>query len=275
MIYRPVKCSVRGWCNTTGPDGTCAKCGKRPSGGIWTMRFRFAGRFVHESTRTASKTVAREAERQRRRELVEKWNRIERRTLPPRLEQALTQSLEQAKPHLAERTNGIYTWRFDAILSPPLARYFSATLTHAKLPRIRRKAEGASARTLNKELQVLRQVLKRHKLWGMLQGEVKFEREHASTVAYGALARWAGRLQKTEPDHYVFPSCENARFDAKHPRAANVDATRPIKSWRMLGVELCWTPGYRFVFTMYGTAALPSWRKVRLANRPLWLSQDT
>jgi hypothetical protein len=44
----------------------------------------------------------------------------------------------------------------------------------------RRKTEGAAARTLNKELQVLRQVLKRYKFWAVLQGEVKFEREHAS-----------------------------------------------------------------------------------------------
>jgi hypothetical protein len=42
----------------------------------------------------------------------------------------------------------------------------------------KRKAAGASARTLNKELQVLRQVLKRHKLWANLQGEVRFEAEN-------------------------------------------------------------------------------------------------
>jgi integrase len=43
----------------------------------------------------------------------------------------------------------------------------------------RRKAADASARTLNKELQVLRQILKRHKLWANLEGDVKFEREHS------------------------------------------------------------------------------------------------
>jgi integrase len=42
----------------------------------------------------------------------------------------------------------------------------------------KRKGEKASARTLNKELQVLRQILKRHKLWANLQGDVRFEREH-------------------------------------------------------------------------------------------------
>jgi integrase len=40
-----------------------------------------------------------------------------------------------------------------------------------------RKSEKASARTLNKELQVLRQILKRYKLWANLQGDVRFERE--------------------------------------------------------------------------------------------------
>ena len=42
----------------------------------------------------------------------------------------------------------------------------------------KRKGANASARTINKELQVLRQVLKKHKLWANLQGDVKFEREH-------------------------------------------------------------------------------------------------
>jgi integrase len=40
-----------------------------------------------------------------------------------------------------------------------------------------RKSENASARTLNKELQVLRQVLKRYKFWAALQGAIRFERE--------------------------------------------------------------------------------------------------
>jgi hypothetical protein len=42
----------------------------------------------------------------------------------------------------------------------------------------RRNSAGASTRTLNKELQVLRQILKRYMLWANVQGDVKFEREH-------------------------------------------------------------------------------------------------
>jgi integrase len=169
----------------------------------------------------------------------------------------------------------------------------------------KRKAEQASARTLNKELQVLRMILKRHKLWANLQGDVKFEREpneagkaltpeqeaalltacqsnpllltvvivalnttlrkgeirtlrwrqidfenRTLTVgqsktagssgravplnqpAFAALLRWAGRFPKSEPDHYLFPTCEAAGIERDHPDAERIDPTRPIRSWR-------------------------------------------
>jgi len=54
----------------------------------WWYRFRFGGRMVHKSSKSQSLTVAREAQRQRRRELEEKWNRIQKRTLPPTFEKA-------------------------------------------------------------------------------------------------------------------------------------------------------------------------------------------
>src|SRR6516162_6900750 len=93
---------------------------RRGKNGTYWFRFRFAGRFVHESARTKSKTLARDAERQRRRELETKWNRIERRTLPPRFEQAARLWLEQAKPHLADRTQDIYDVAIRCHLSPAL-----------------------------------------------------------------------------------------------------------------------------------------------------------
>lgn len=155
---------------------------RRGKRGIYWFRFRFAGRFVHESTRTTSKTIAREAERQRRRELVQKWNRIERRSLPPRFEYAAVHWLEEVKPHLAERTQAIYDVAIRCHLAPALGSMLLTDIDRAEIAsyQARRKVEGASARTVNKELQVLRQVLKRHKLWADLQGEVKFEREPSS-----------------------------------------------------------------------------------------------
>jgi integrase len=280
---------------------------RRGKKGTCWFRFRFAGRFVHESARTQSKTVARDAERQRRRELEEKWNRIERRSLPPTFERAASAWLEAEKPHLAERTYEIYDVAVRCHLTPALGSRLLCDIGADTIAsyQARRKGEDASARTLNKELQVLRQILKRHKLWANLQGDVKFEREHCDigkaltredekkllsacgsnvllnavvtlalntalrkneirnlrwsqidfekrtvTVgraktqagsgrviplnqpAFDALVKWAGRLIESKAEDYVFPACEAAGIERKHPDRERIDASRPMKSWR-------------------------------------------
>jgi integrase len=155
---------------------------QRGEQGIWWYRFRFAGRMVHESAKTTSKTIARDAERARRRELEQKYNKIEKRTLPPQFERAAEAWLEREKPHLAERTHDIYDVALRCHLTPAFGSWLLCDIggEEIKAYQAKRKSAGASARTLNKELQVLRQVLKRHKLWANLQGEVKFEREGES-----------------------------------------------------------------------------------------------
>ena len=52
-------------------------------GYVWWYKFRFAGQVVRESSKSESKTVAKDAERARRRELEESWNQIKRRKPPP------------------------------------------------------------------------------------------------------------------------------------------------------------------------------------------------
>src|SRR5215472_8720423 len=93
---------------------------RRGKNGIYSYRFRFAGRMVHESARTTSKTVAREAERNRRRELEERINGIRKRALPPTLDRAADDWFEAAKPHLAERTRDIYEVALRCHLKPSL-----------------------------------------------------------------------------------------------------------------------------------------------------------
>jgi hypothetical protein len=52
-------------------------------GEVWWYKFRFAGQVIRESSKSESKTIAKDAERVRRRELEESWNQIKRRKLPP------------------------------------------------------------------------------------------------------------------------------------------------------------------------------------------------
>ena len=149
-------------------------------GDVYWYKFRFAGQMIRESSKSGSRTVAKDAERVRRRELEESWNQIKRRTLPPTFERAGSTWLESERPHLAERTHEIYEVALRCHLKPALGALLLCDIDASRIAsyQARRKVEGASARTLNKELQVLRQVLKRHKLWANLQGDVKFEREH-------------------------------------------------------------------------------------------------
>ncbi|MCL5669738.1 MAG: hypothetical protein M1423_00310 [Acidobacteria bacterium] len=80
------------------------KNGKERSERIWWYRFRFGGRIIHESSKSTSKEVAREAEKQRRRQLEESWNQVTKRTLPPTFERASAAWIELKRPHLAPRS---------------------------------------------------------------------------------------------------------------------------------------------------------------------------
>src|SRR5215472_4630103 len=123
---------------------------KRGKHGTYWIRFRFAGRFVHESARTSSKTVAREAERSRRRELEEKWNRIEKRSLPPTLTEASKSWLEK-RAGLALNTRETYKGavkHFRATLGTLLVCEIEAQdIAAYQKTRLAQKAAGA---TINK-----------------------------------------------------------------------------------------------------------------------------
>jgi Phage integrase, N-terminal SAM-like domain len=124
---------------------------KRGKQGIYWYRFRFAGRMIHESTRTQSKTLAREAERQRRRELETKWNHVERRTLPPTLERASSAWLAVEKPRLAKRTYEIYEVAVRCHLVPALGPRLLWDIGADAIAsyQARRKGADASARTIS------------------------------------------------------------------------------------------------------------------------------
>jgi integrase len=152
---------------------------KRGKQGIWYYSFEFGGKRIHESSKSTSKTVARDAERSRRRQLENSWNQITKRTLPPSFERAADDWYESAKPHLSERTKAIYGDAVRLHLKPALGSLLLCDVDASRIAsyQARRKAEKASARTVNKELQVLRMILKKYKLWANLQDEVDFESE--------------------------------------------------------------------------------------------------
>lgn len=155
-------------------------------GHVWWYKFRFAGQMIRESSKSESKTVAKEAERARRRKLEESWNQIRRRQLPPLFSVAAEEWRAAVKPHLAERTEAIYEVALRCHLKPALGALLLCDIDGSRVASYQaiRKSEGASPRTLNKELQVLRQILKRYKLWGNLsETVVAFRKMRGSAIA--------------------------------------------------------------------------------------------
>jgi integrase len=146
---------------------------KRGKNGTFWFRFRFAGRFVHESARTKSKTLARDAERQRRRELEKKWNRIEKRSLPPSLTEAAKRWLEK-RAGLASNTRDTYESALKhlrEILGTMLVCEIEARdiVTYQKV----RLAQLAAGATINKEIACLASILGDCGVWEQVRRDVK------------------------------------------------------------------------------------------------------
>ena len=151
---------------------------RRGKNGIYSYRFRFAGRMIHESARTKSKTLAREAERQRRRELEERINNVTRRGLPPTFERAARTWQEDRAHRMAPKTQSISRVAFKHLLpffGPKLL--CDITPQHINDYQRTRVQSGAQGRTVNIEVATLRQIMKAADLWLPLAGKVRMLRE--------------------------------------------------------------------------------------------------
>jgi hypothetical protein len=146
---------------------------KRGKQGTYWIRFRFAGRIVHESTRTTSKTVAREAERQGRCELEEKWNRIEKRSLPPTLTEA-ARRWQEKRTALAAGT----VERYEAALNHLRKGFGKMLVCEIEARDIvayqkARLAQRAAGATINKEIACLSSILGEYGVWEQVRRDVK------------------------------------------------------------------------------------------------------
>ncbi len=123
---------------------------------FWWYRFRFGGRTVHESAKTTSKTLAREAERQRRRELEESWNHVGgRRKLPPTFERASKKYQESRLGRVSPHTADIDKYSLKHLV-PVFGSCLLCDITAEAIARYQKKRqqEGAEGRTINMEVGV-------------------------------------------------------------------------------------------------------------------------
>lgn len=174
----------------------------------WWYRFRFAGRIIHESARTLSKTVARDAARQRRRELEETINGLKRRTLPPTFEKASRDWLDLKKPTLAPRSVAIEEanlCHLKPFFGSRLLNEISAQ--HISRYQQQRLSEGASPKTINLETGTVRAILRRNRQWGNIQLDVKQLRTRDDV----------GRAISEEEEKHLLAACIESRSRSLYP----------------------------------------------------------
>jgi integrase len=147
-------------------------------GTTWWFKFRFEGQLIRESAKTTSKSIARDAERARRRRLEESVNQISKRERMPLFRIAAEQWLNSRSATLSKGAYEAYCAAVKHLVGPFGARLV-CDLDHRDVADLQEKliAAGKSARTANLAVAVLRMVLKNYGLWAPIADRVKGLRE--------------------------------------------------------------------------------------------------
>jgi integrase len=146
-------------------------------GDVWWYKFRFGGHTIRESSKSDSKTVARDAERARRRELEQGFNRIERHRTALLFSVASEDWLSAKKAHLAPRSVIIERANLKH-LTPFFGKMLLTDIRAEDVSRYQalRQEAGAAPKTVNLEVGTLRAVLRKNRLWFAIQPDVKMLR---------------------------------------------------------------------------------------------------
>jgi integrase len=206
-------------------------------GRIWWYEFSFQGQRVRASSHSASRTVAKLAEAQRRRELELGINRIERRERPPLFKLAAEQWLA-TKQNLSRVTNLHYR-KYVASLSEYFAKRLVCDIRLQDIAGLQRKrlAAGLGPRAVNAEVQVLRQILKHFGLWSSMQGRVSFLRERHDV----------GRALSREEEARLLEAAGKSRSPALLPRLVLALETgiraNELRHLRHRDLSLVWRDG--------------------------------
>jgi integrase len=141
---------------------------------VWWYEFIFEGQRVRESAKTRSKTVARDAEKARRRELEESYNGIKRRDRAKLFSVAAEEWLVIKSLTLAASSRRIERDNLKH-LRPNFERRLVTDIQAKDVSRYQhaRLAEGASPKTINLEVGTLRAILRRHRVWADIQQDIR------------------------------------------------------------------------------------------------------
>jgi len=180
-------------------------------GAIWWYRFKFAGQTIRETSKSTSRTVAREAERSRRRELEEAYNGISRPKRIHILSVVADSWLKAKATTLSPRTVQIEKLNLKH-LNPVLGQRLLCDISADDVVayQAQRQKEGAAPKTVNLEVGTLRAILRKHRLWANIQPDVKMLR----------VADDVGRAINGEEETSLLHACRASRSRSLYPAVA-------------------------------------------------------
>jgi integrase len=163
---------------------------------------------IHESSKSESKTVARDAERSRRWEQERSYNRISKprtaQLFPGAAETRLAAKVAHLSPCsvLIERANLKH-------LNPFFKRILLCDITADDIARYQasRLEQGAAAKTANLEAGTLRAILRKNRLWAAIQPDMKLLRAREDV----------GRAISHDEEAALLAACRESRSRSLYP----------------------------------------------------------
>jgi integrase len=148
-------------------------------GKMYWYEFNFDGARIRESARTTSKTIAKQAELQRRRELELGINGLAKRERPPLFPIAAREWLK-SKTALSPLGLRYYT-QYIGKLSRHFPNRLISDITADDIAALQRRRmdEGLSGRQINAEVGTLRTLLRRYGFWAQISGRVGMLRQRS------------------------------------------------------------------------------------------------
>jgi integrase len=172
MIYKRGECKLD-------ENGKCPKCGKRGTCGVYWYKFMWQGRLLRESTKQGNDRIARQMESAHRTSLAKGEVGIRERKPSPTLADFMSDTFQpwveatfREKPRTAIwYRGGIRRVSEFPLLAKARLCEISAETVHAYI--VKRQTDGLNITSINRELQILRRILRLAVEWGTVESALK------------------------------------------------------------------------------------------------------
>jgi integrase len=146
-------------------------------GNTWWYEFRFLGQRIRESAHTTSKKLAIDLERERRRQLEQSAGGV--RKHKPVLVSVASRAWLAENAHWSESTREIYASKLTH-LGPFFGKMLLSDISASDIAHYQRQRqkEEASGRQINMETAVVRMILRKHRLWHLIEPDFHPMREN-------------------------------------------------------------------------------------------------